>query len=300
MNLRKIDLNLLTVFDAVMREGNFTRAAQNIGMSQPAVSDAVSRLRYLLKDDLFVRTGHGVRPTTRAKNYSEQVRRILDLVVMMLSESLTFDYVTSDRSFNLVLGDYGELVVLPRLMQWLDDMEANVTINVRSVHQHQLSDALGSGEIDLFLTPEPIRNPGFVSKLVVVESLMSMVRSDHPLIKDSLSLDQFLSLRHVTIEWFESRGSIVEQYLRAQGFERKRHAQVHSFFDMPRVVASTDMVCSVPSQMAHHFAATHKLKSLPIPLPGLKIPFYLNWHKNFESDDGATWIRNAIAEFLAS
>ncbi len=299
MNLRKVDLNLLTVFDAVMREGNFTRAAENIGMSQPAVSDAVSRLRYLFKDDLFIRTGHGVKPTHGAQHYSGQVRRILDLVVMMLSESETFDYVTSTRSFNLVLGDYGELVVLPRLMQWLDDRGAAVTINIRSVHQHDLGTALGTGEIDLFLTPEPILDAGFSNHCVIIETLISMVRKDHPVVKDSLSLDQFLSLRHVTIEWFEAKGSIVERRLRTLGRERFSQAQVHSFFDMPRVVASTDMICSVPAQMAHHFAATHKLKSLPIPISDVKVPFYLNWHQSSEADPGVNWIKGTIMELLS-
>ena len=111
MNLRSVDLNLLTVFDAVIREGNLTRAAANVGMSQPAMSDAVARLRHLLKDDLFIRTGHGVRPTPRAREYAAPIRRILDLVMMTLSEAQSFDHLTSSRRFNLVLREYGELEI---------------------------------------------------------------------------------------------------------------------------------------------------------------------------------------------
>jgi len=298
MNLRNIDLNLLTVFDAVMKEGNLTKAAKKIGMSQPAVSDSVSRLRYLFKDELFIRTGHGVKPTPKAIHYSSQIRRILDLVVMMLSESKNFDFVTSKRKFNLILGDYGELVVLPRLMHWLNKMSSGVSINVRAGHKYQIKDALSSGEIDLLLSIEPIDDPNFSSSCVTVDPLVCMVSSEHPIIKDNLSLEQYLKLPHIIIEWVWLTESIVDNYLESQGLARHCHTQVHSFFDMPRVVASTNMISSIPAKMAHHFAETHKLKILPIPIPEMDIPFYLNWHKNFESEHGNTWIREAIAELI--
>lgn len=300
MNLRNIDLNLLTVFDAVMKEGNLTKASKRIGMSQPAVSDSVSRLRYLFKDELFIRTGHGVRPTPKAKHYSSQVRRILDLVVMMLSESKDFDFVTSKRKFNLILGDYGELVVLPRLMHWLNEMNAGTSINIRAGHKYQIKDALSSGSIDLLLSIEPIDDPNFSSLCVTIDPLVCMVKSDHSVIKDNLSLEQYLSLQHIIIEWVWLRESIVDNYLESQGLKRDCHTQVHSFFDMPHVVASTDMISSIPSRMAHHFAETYKLKVLPIPIPKMDVPFYLNWHKNFEADDGHIWIREAISELISN
>jgi DNA-binding transcriptional LysR family regulator len=133
MNLRSVDLNLLTVFDAVIREGNLTLAAANVGMSQPAMSDAVARRRHLLKDDLFIRTWHGVRATPRAQEYAPPIRRILDLVMMTLSGARSFDHLTSSCRFNLVLREYGELVLLPSLMQWLDSMGSGVRINACTV-----------------------------------------------------------------------------------------------------------------------------------------------------------------------
>ena len=300
MNLRKVDLNLLTVFDAVMREGNFTRAADKIGMTQPAVSEAVARLRHLFKDDLFIRNGRGVQPTPRAHQYAAPIRRSLDLIAATLSESHTFDFVTSTRAFNLFLGDYGELVILPSLMQWLDGMQAKVRINLRAASSDQVADQLRDGRLDLWLTSEPIVDNSFVNQPVGTERLVSMVRRDHPLVKDSLSLAQFLTLRHVMIEWHDPKGTVVEHALRARGIERQYGMQMHRFFDMPRVVSATDMICTLPSQMARHFTEAHNLKAYPLPELDIDIPMFLTWHKRFDPDPGHTWIRDSIIRLLTS
>lgn len=292
-------MNLLTVFDAVMRERSLTKAASRIGMSQPAVSDAVSRLRFLFKDDLFIRTGHGVRPTAKAKHYSISIRQILDQVILLLSETSSFDFVTSTRSFNIVLGDYGELVVLPRLMRWLDENNSKVTVNIRSSEQPDICDAMRTGKMDLCLSPEPIIEEGFSNQCVVIEHLMSMVRADNPLVGNKITLDKFLSLSHVILQWSDPKGSIVEQWLRAQGKSRDRHMEVHSFFDMPRVVASTNMICSVPSQMAVHFSRAHKLKVFPVPIPDLEVPFFINWSNCSELDTGNVWLRSVLVDLFA-
>ncbi len=298
MNLRNVDLNLLTVFDAVMQEGSVTAAARKLGMSQPAVSDAVSRLRLVLEDQLFVRTGRGVKPTPRAQQYASQVRRILDLVILMLSEAEDFDVVTSERVFNLILLDYGELVILPALMHYLDELQAGVSLNVRSQRQQAAVESLRTGAIDLMLSTEPIVGRGVKCELACREKQVSMVRRGHPLVGDSMSLEQFLSLRHVVLDWPDYRGSLIEQRLRAAGKERDCHLRVHSLFDMPRVVASTDMVCTLPSQMAYHFSTLHSLAAFPSPLDDIDIEIYLNWHSRFDPDPGTQWMRRAIQALL--
>ncbi len=299
MNLRSIDLNLLTVFDAVMREGNLTRAAANIGMSQPAMSDAVARLRHILKDDLFIRTGHGVRPTPRAQEYAAPIRRILDLVIVTLSDPQSFDHMTSSRRFNLVLREYGELVLLPPLMQWLDGLNSGVVICANSVPHKEIGGALRSGSVDLYLTPDPPKREGYTSQHVVTEHLVCVVRRDHPTVRNALTLDQFLSLRHVVLDWPDLPVPHVDRALREQGLERICHMHVHSLFDMPRVVASTNMICSLPSRMAQSFADAHKLKTFPLPIEKVEIPLHLAWHQRFDADPGHAWIRNALTSLLS-
>jgi DNA-binding transcriptional LysR family regulator len=298
MNLRNVDLNLLTVFDAVIRDGNQTRAAERIGMSQPAMSAALGRLRLLFGDELFTRTGHGMKPTPRALQFARPVRQILDLVVMTLSETSSFDFVTSTRNFNLALREYGELVILPRLMQWLDGMAATVTINTRAAPTDQMASALQSGAIDLHLTTEPIPFDDYVNLHVTDDTMVSMIRRDHPQVRGGLGLDQFLSMRHVVLAASEPQGWLVEQKLRSAGLSRNCAMNVHTLFDMPRVVAATDMVCSMPARMARHFAEVHKLQTFPTPVHGLNVPIYLIWHQRFDPDPGHRWIRSAIADLL--
>ncbi|KZL20238.1 HTH-type transcriptional regulator LeuO [Pseudovibrio axinellae] len=298
MNLRRTDLNLLTVFDAVMREASVTRAAEKLGMSQPAVSNAISRLRVLLKDELFIRTAHGVRPTVKALHYAGQIQRILDQVTLMLSETEAFDAARSERTFNLVLGDYGEMVVLPALMQYLDEIQAKITINVLSPRQFMRADALRKGTVDFILGYEPMAASDIKNELVIEESLVSLARIGHPIVKESLTLDQYVSVPHVVIDWPNSRGSMVDQQLRSLSLQRQHRMRVHSFFDMPRVVATTNMVCTVPSQMAHQFAVSHNLVSFPVPIPDTKQSFYLIWHSSFEGDPGLIWLKNVISGML--
>lgn len=301
MNLRSVDLNLLTVFDAVMREGNLTRAAAKLGMSQPATSDAVSRLRHLLRDDLFIRTGHGVRPTARALEYAAPIRRILDMVIMTLSEAQNFDFKSSTRRFNLVLREYGELVLLSPLMQWLDSHESGILINISHAPHDQVAEELRSGVVDMYLTLDPPNQPGYTNQLMVNEKLLTVVRQDHPLIQNSLTLEQFLALEHVLLDWEDIPMSHVEQELVKRGLERRKcKLQVHSLFDMPRVVASTNMACSLPSRMAQSFIENHKLKAFPIPLENVELSVYLSWHHRFENDAGHQWIRNKLMNIVAN
>jgi DNA-binding transcriptional LysR family regulator len=256
-------------------------------------------LRHMLKDDLFVRTGHGVRPTPRAQEYAAPIRRILDLVMVTLSEARSFDYTTSNRRFNLVLREYGELVLLPPLMQWLDGVNSTVVVSASAVPHTEVPDALRAGTVDLYLTPEPPKQSGYTRLHVVTEHLVSVVRRDHPTVRNALTLEQFLSLRHVVLDWPDLPDPHVDRALRQRGLERKCQVHVHSLFDMPRVVASTNMICSLPSRMAQSFADAHALKTFPLPIEQVEIPLYLTWHQRFDADPGHAWMRNALISLLS-
>lgn len=299
MNLRSVDLNLLPIFDAVMKEGNLTRASVAIGMSQPAISEALSRLRHVFKDDLFIRAGHGVRPTPRALELAIPIRRILDLTMTTITEAQTFNYQTSKRRFNLALREYGELVVLAPLMQWLESANSNVFINVKTVLQNDIPEALRRGEVDIYLTPEPPNKPTCSSELVITDYLVSLVRRDHPIVKKKLTLAQYLSLDHVILEWPDIATPHADiALLRLGPSQRKCKMLVHSIFDMPRVVASTNMICSLPSRMAKSLAEAHALRVLPTPIDRVDFPIYLCWGTRFDNDPGHVWIRNLLAELL--
>jgi len=177
-------------------------------------------------------------------------------------------------------------------------MTASVTFNTRAAQPEQMPSALQSGAIDLHLTTEPIPFDDYVNLHVTDDTMVSMVRRDHPQVRGGLSLEQFLSMRHVVLEASEPQGWLVEQQLRSTGQSRQRAMIVHTLFDMPRVVAATDMICSMPSRMARHFAEVHKLQTFQTPVEGISVPIYLIWHQRFDPDPGHQWIRTAIADLL--
>jgi DNA-binding transcriptional LysR family regulator len=158
MNLAGIDLNLLVVFDALMAECQVTRAGERIGLSQPATSNALARLRNLTKDELFVRTSGGLQPTPVAISLAAQIQPALKQIQAALSSAQSFDPMTSDRVFNVGMSDYAEFVLLPRLLEQLETTAPHVKIQIKSGdRQHQLA-LLDKGEIDLLcgLIPERI------------------------------------------------------------------------------------------------------------------------------------------------
>ena len=298
MNLRRVDLNLLTVFDAVMTEGNMSRAADKIGMSQPALSLAMSRFRPLVDDQLFVRSGHGVRPTPRAKELAGPVRRALNIIGVALQEEGDFDPATSDRSFNLALADAGELLILPRLMQQLESCNSSIRINTIPLGNDDIHKEMLSGGVDLLLWIEPFASEGgsFVSKQIGTESNVCLVRKDHPTVGEQLSYEQFAELKHIILRLPGSYGpAVIDRELWAHDLQREHTMTVHSLYSYPRVLSSTDMVGTVPSSVAHSFASVHNLRVLPSPF-STELPVYLAWPQSLDTDSAHQWLRESVID----
>jgi len=296
MNLRSIDLNLLTVFDAVMAEGNMSRAADKIGMSQPAMSLAISRFRQLANDELFERSGHGVRPTARALELAGPVRRALDLVLGALEQTHEFDSTTSTRDFNLVLGDYGELLLLPRLIHEMEKIQASFAINTLAMTGLDIRKEMHFGNVDLFLWAEPFEanDDEFVSQQIGTDLNVCLVREDHPCIGSELTLEEYASLKHIILRLPASYGaSSIERQLWSHNLQRSTFMRAHSLFEYPQAISHTDMIGTLPEKAAHSFAEHHKLSVVPSPLP-FETPVYLMWPKSLHNDPGHRWLRELL------
>jgi len=296
MNLRAVDLNLLTVFDAVITEGNISRAAHKIGMSQPAMSLAISRFRHIARDELFESTGRGVKPTPRALQLAIPVRRALDLVSQALEQNIEFDLSQSERTFNLVLADYGELVLLPRLMELLDQLSSPIRINTLAAAGLDIKKEMLYGNVDLYAWIEPVDGEGFISRQMGTVSEVCLVRKDHPQVKDKLTVEQYAGLKHIIIELPGNRGSsLVNRELWTHGVKREYTMRVHTYFDAPRILSSTDMVCSMPVQLARRFAEIHPLKIVPLPVVN-ELPTFMNWHSSMDNDPAHRWLREYLID----
>lgn len=303
MNLRSIDLNLLTVFDAIMAEGNQSRAANRLGMSQPAMSNALARLRAALGDPLFVRTAQGMTPTPRGRALAEPIRQALDLVQTGLERSRRdddFDYRSSTRPAVVVVDDYGDTVIMPRFMNWLMQTAPGVRVRIRrDPLGAALSKKLSDGSVDLAIRYFRQRDGELQAKMLIEEEFVSMVRQDHPAIGDSMSLAQYLALPHVVFGRLGRQGirnSIVDRELRRLGLTRHIALQVPGFQSMPIIVQNTDFVCTLPRRMAQAYAHQLRLKTLKTPLDLPSLPLYMVWSKSMDRDPAHQWLRNSIYE----
>ncbi len=294
MKLRSIDLNLLAVFDAIAAEGNLTRAANRLGMSQPAMSNALARLRETLDDPLFVRTGRGMEPTPRARLMTEPIRQALDLMQNSLRTDSAFDYASSKRSFTVAVEDYGEAVVMPRFMEWLNRVAPGVHVRIRPESGDALLAEMKRGAIDMAMEYHRPQDKEFSVQTLMEETLVSMVRQGHPLVGDSLSLEQYVTLEHVVIDSHSPRGPLVDRELKRRGLSRNIALQVPHFLSMPLIVRTTDIICTLPLRMARVYAEHFRLKVLKPPIDFPAIPVYLVWSKGLDADPGHQWFRNAF------
>ena len=296
MNLRSVDLNLLTVFDAVMTEGNITRAAEKIGMSQPAMSIAISRFKHIAKDELFERTGRGVRPTPRALELASPIRRALDIVSDALEHGSEFDISRSDRAFNVVFSGFGEVVMLPTLMRQLEAAGSQVRINTRNVFHSNIEKEMHYGNVDLHLWVVPLESRDITCTQIGITDEVCLVRKDHPTVGNSISIEEFAALRHIVYHMPGEYGpSLIDRELWRLGMKRQHGMSIHSYFDAPRVLSYTDMVCSMPQMLGRHFARVHNLKMVPSPLP-IEFPVYMIWPRNLDNDEGHRWLRETLID----
>ncbi len=297
MNLRTIDLNLLVVFDAIFRDRSISKAAQRLHLSQPTVSNALGRLRERLGDPLFERSAQGMIPTPRAQGMAEPVRQALALLEVGLRESVDFDFAQADREFVIAVEDYGETVVLPRFIDWLSTASPGIRIRIRPERATQLHMDLNEGRVDLTLNYFPLEDPAMVNTCVLTESLITLARRDHPHIAEKLTLDKFLSLRHVVLAHDFNSRPMIDLALAKRGLARNISINVPHFLSMPVLVQNSDLICSMPRRMGQLYMDNFKLKSYDVPLRIPRFPIYLSWHSRTDKDVGHRWFRERLMDF---
>ena len=293
MNLRTIDLNLLTVFDTILSERSLTRASAKLHMSQPAMSNALARLRAALDDQLFIRTAQGMMPTPRAKQIAGPVRQALDLIQNGLREQGAFEFDSATRKFTSAISDYGEAVIMPRFVDWLGQGAPKIKGPIRPQLGRFIQAELREGAIDLAMDYFRIRGDEFHHVHAMDEHLVSMVRQDHPTIGDHLSLDDFITVPHVMLTQDKP---VVDTVLKAHGLTRNIALQVPHFLSMPLIVQKTNFICTLPKRMALVYADFFRTKVLKTPLDFPHIPIYFMWHQSVDGDPGHKWLRNALHE----
>ena len=300
MNLRSIDLNLLLVFDAIYAERSISKAAVRLNLSQPAVSNSLSRLRDALADPLFVREGNGMAPSTRAKLLRDPIRQALELLERGFRLDDGFDFASSKSEFVIAVEDYGETVIMPRIIDWMTEVAPSIRIRIRPEPSSELKYEMRDGDVDFALDYFPLQEQGFHSQCVLTESLVSLSRVGHPLIGEQLTVETFLSLRHVVIAPRRKSQPMIELALAKRGLRRNIALMVPHFLSMPAIVQSSNLICTLPRRMAYLYADHFRLKTHKVPIRTPEFPIYLIWYESLDGDPGHNWLRNHIIALCAN
>lgn len=296
VHLANADLNLLVVFDALVAEGHATRAAERIGLTQPAVSHALNRLRALFGDPLFVRSPRGMMPTPLAQDIAPSVRSILEQVEGVLLGGRTFNPADSKRQFVLGLSDYAAFVLLPRLTARLDREAPGVSLVVRNTSRSVGLPMLDDGAVELIAGNFPEPPAHMREELLYEEDFVCVGRGDHPGLDETLDLDRYLSLRHLQVSMKGNPSGYVDAVLAEKGLKRNVVVTVGHFLMAPMLVDASDLVATEPGRLFAPLAGRLPLRLFPPPLDIPTFRVVQTWHARHDADPGHQWLRRVLRE----
>jgi DNA-binding transcriptional LysR family regulator len=292
------DLNLLVVFDAVLRHRSVSRAAEAIGLSQPAVSNGLRRLREHFHDRLFVRTAEGMAPTPAAEALGGTVSAALAQIGAGLARRSAFDARAERRTFTLIVTDIGEIVFLPRLLDTAKHEAPGISFRTVHLPAAATRRALETGAADLAVGFVPDLKAGVFQQRLFATEYVCMARADHPSIGERVTRAQFVAATHAVAD-AEGTG----HYVVAQALARLKPApriglRVPQFLALPLIVGTSDMVATVPLPLAYELrrAANVKLLAHPLKLPRIEIRQF--WHERYHDDPANRWLRETLVRLF--
>lgn len=303
MHIKDIDLNLLRVFDAVYRTRNVSRAAEALDLTQPAVSQGLTRLRLLVKDPLFMRASGGVQPSPRADRLAPAVRSALGTLEQALSESVQFDPLQSQKTFRIHMSDIGEGRFLPDLMTALRQHAPGVRIETLPLPTASITEALDNGQIEFAFGFLPnVKDTQHVQLLK--DRYIVLLREGHPFAarynkrrrSGAALLDELRQLEFVAGRTHSDTLRIL-QLLKLE--DRVRLTAEH-FMVLPAIVRATDLAVVMPRNIAQGFAENGGFTLIEPPFPLRDFTVALHWSKRFESDPGNRWMRQTLLELFSA
>jgi DNA-binding transcriptional LysR family regulator len=293
MDLRRADLALLVSLDALLGEQSVTAAARRLGISQPALSAQLARLRDLFGDALLVGNAHGMVLTPRAEELREPLRAILSDLRSLVSESAGFDPASDARTVRLAATDLAQVFILPRLYAALAEKAPNITVEGVPLVVDQVADAMKRGEVDLALSSRENAPPDFPSRRLRSEEYHLIWREGHPMPGPPTTVEAFCALCHLVISI--KGGSVlgdVDEALERIGRRRRIAGSVPNFLLAPHVVRNADIVAVVPAVVAAIDGAG--IRHAPLPFATSRLDLYLSWHPRMRNDVGHRWLRDLV------
>lgn len=296
--LRNFDLNLLVAFNFLMEERNVSRAAQKMFITQSAMSHVLQRLRQQLDDPVLVKTPQGMKPTQRALALVEPVASILNEVEQVIRGSKEFSPATTQRRFTIATNDYVEFCLLPPLMRSVSRQAPNVEIHLVQT-SGSLREAADAGEVDLVIGFDVILDstPYVRRERLYTDRIVALARRDHPdFPTNEPTLEQFVAAKHMLMSRREAGTGIIDDWLERRGLARTVSLVVPNFLSAPWIVASSDLVFSLPLRIAEHFVRLAPLRILEIPIEFPTYDLLMVWRSLQDREPAHAWLRREIVE----
>jgi DNA-binding transcriptional LysR family regulator len=293
MEIDRLDLNLLKTFDAIHRHHNLSAAAIELGLTQPAISAALKRLRSHFDNPLFVRTSHGMRPTPHADDMAGKITRALNLLREM-GQGASFARKTTTVHYRIYINDVGMLVVMPQVLRHISEQAPHAKISFIDLRPDEVVGALDAGDIDLAIGYF-LGMPNWARQQTLRKtSYVCAVRSDHPDIGDDLSLEQYLRAKHGMYSTSGSPHSMVDETLASMNLTRDVALRVPRFMALPFLIASTDLIVTIPEDLGLTFSRLIDIKLFPPPVPFGSFEIKQYWHERLHAEPAFQWLREVV------
>jgi DNA-binding transcriptional LysR family regulator len=295
MDIRAVDLNLLKAFDALTTERAVTRAAERIGLSQPAMSHALSRLRSLFADDLFVRTPRGMEPTARAREIAPLVAAAIEHIEAALNLGIGFDPAKSTGIFTAGMAEYAEVALVGRLAEAFARHAARATLRLTPLTGIDAAEQLDRGGIDVAIAHLGTLPPHIESILLLRDPFVVIARRGHPIAGQTLSIESYAALNHVLVSPRGDTSGALDRILVDFGLRRRIALLVATYLALPVALAASDLVATVPSRTARQIAATAEIEIMPLPID-FSTTVSMAWHRRSASEPAQAWFRARLVE----
>lgn len=298
MRFNHLDLNLLVALDILLEEQNITRAAERLHMTQSATSGVLGRLRTYFEDELLVQVGRKMQPTNYALELAKPVREVLLTIQSSITAKPVFDPSSSKRHFRLVTSDYLISVLFAQVIQKIHEEAPHITFEMLGPSDNS-GELLVRGEVDLMIVPERYTIEGHPSLLLFEEDHVCVVWQGNTQVGDSLTLEQYMEMGHVSVGFGRSRHMSIEEWFMGQyGFNRRLEVITNDFNTLPQLIVGTQRIATMHQRLARLYARHLPLRILQ---PPVKIPVMrevMLWHRSVDGDPMHRWLRERISEFI--
>ncbi len=290
------DLNLLPVFLALMEDRNVTRAAARLGITQPALSNALNRLRILLQDPLFIRERHGIRPTPLAEDLAPVIAEAVGRLDAVIRGRQEFDPATATHQVTIAPNSYAELVLAPAIVARLREVAPGISLRLTPYGTDIAETGVVSGTTALVIGRLVDPPDSLVVQHLMEDGLACIVRADHPEVGETLTRAQYESLRHVTMLPPGRLRAGLFQMLEKQNLRRDVAVSVTHFLAIPEMVAVTDYCATLPRQICARLSHDPRVRVVAPPVELGSFPVHMGWHLRYRNDPAHRWLRGLIAE----